>query len=357
MISIYFVGDIMLSRNVGNKIDKGELNFFEPIKDILKEADILCGNLESPISDNAMKIGSFRASTNSIDIIKMFHILNLANNHIYDCGSEGIRDTLSVLKKHNILSVGIGENIFEAYKPVILEHLDEKIAFIGCTTYKLFQGIKNYDSRYCIATLGIELNKTIEALRKTVDFIVVLVHGGEEFISFPPPSLKKDLESLISKGANVIITHHPHVIGGYQLIECENSKRLIWYSLGDFLFDAQIKRRRETGILVINIEKNNIKCFNFIPLYINENYHLKTADDNLANYIIRRIKNVSEVLKKKDYRNNYLKLYLKELIEFQKDKYITLFKNREFFFLLKYMLKSLKYTIYILKKIISGGYK
>jgi len=345
----------MLSRDVGKRIKEGDINFFEPIKDILQKADILCGNLESPISDNAVRIGAFCAPKKSIEIIKNFHVLNLANNHIYDCGSQGIEDTLYLLKRYNILGIGIGKSLAEAYKPVVIEQTGEKIAFIGCTTYEIFHGIRNYDSKYYIATLGEELEKAIENLRSNDDFIVILVHGGNEFIPFPPPSLMLSLEKLISLGADLVVTHHPHVIGGYKLIEEKNGKKLIWYSLGDFLFDSEVGKRKETGLLTVRIESNKISYFEFIPFYINENYHVEKVDGILAKHILERIKNISSLINREYYKKNYENLYIKEFLSFQKEKFYTIYRKHGLIFLSKYILKSLRYVFTYIKMFIVKG--
>lgn len=88
-----FLGDIMLDRGVEYMVRKeGKADFrwpFLKIADYLKEADILFGNLESPISDNGHKVGSiysFRADPEAMDglIYAGFDVVSLANNHIFD---------------------------------------------------------------------------------------------------------------------------------------------------------------------------------------------------------------------------------------------------------------------------------
>ena|GEM_PF-2595138 len=358
MISLGFVGDIMLSRNIGVKIEKGEVKFLESLKSILKEVDILCGNLESPISDTATKIGAFRAPKKSIEIIKDFQILNLANNHIYDCGSEGIRDTLNTLKEYKILSVGVGKSFLEAYNAAIVEVKGQKIAFLGCMIPEIFYDISRIsDGEYSIATLGPIIEIAIEELKGKVDFTVILVHGGNEFISFPPPSLKLALKNLLLKGADLIVTHHPHVLGGYQIIKMNGRKKLIWYSLGDFIFDSLVDERRKTGVLVVKINKNLIESFDFIPLYIKENYLLEMADYSLSQHILGKIKYVSAVLNRKDYENIYNVLYIKEFINFQKGKFYSVLKKHGYIYFIYFTIRSFKFIFNYLRKFLRGEHR
>lgn len=358
MVMIGFVGDIMLSREVGNRIMEGKLNFLENIEDLLSEVDILCGNLESPISDNPERIGVFSAPTKSKEIIKNFHILNLANNHIYDGGLKGIEDTLKILRENNIKYVGIGESIEEAYSPSIIEKDNLTFAFLGCISSDLFFSMRKYNiTKYYISVLDGNFERTVENLKGKVDFIIILVHGGNEFVSLPPPSLKDKLELLISKGANLIITHHPHIIGGYRVFRLDKNLKLIWYSLGDFIFDSKINSRKMTGMLLVDISNSGIEDFKFLPMYINKEYKLEKANDILSKMIIDKINKNSLIIGNEKYTKLHNSLYMKEFIRFQIEKLYTIYKEYGIFAFLNYVIRSIKYFIYYVKKIIRGGYK
>ena len=347
----------MLSRNIGVKIEKGEINFIKSLDYILKEVDILCGNLESPISDTAPKIGIFRAPKKSIEIIKPFKLLNLANNHIYDSGSEGIRDTMYLLEEYKILNVGIGTTFSQAYRPACIEMKGQKVAFFGCVTPEIFRCIKKSNGEYYIATLGNYLEIAVEEMKSKVDFIIVLVHGGNEFIPFPPPSLKVNLENLILKGADLIVTHHPHVLGGYQIIKRDGGEKLIWYSLGDFIFDSFVKKRRETGILTVRINKKLINSFDFIPFYRNENYQLEVPNYKASQSILEKIKFVSNILNYKHYEKIYIKLYIKEFVNFQWEKLYAIQKKEGYIYLVYFIFRKFKYALHFLRKFLAGEYK
>ncbi|MDO8264822.1 MAG: CapA family protein, partial [Candidatus Parcubacteria bacterium] len=103
ILTLIFTGDIMMDRGVEYSIrQKGNGDFkfpFLKIADFLKDADILVGNLESPISDKGEKVGSiysFRSDLKAIEGLSFagFDILSVANNHAFDYGRLALEDTL-----------------------------------------------------------------------------------------------------------------------------------------------------------------------------------------------------------------------------------------------------------------------
>ena len=121
--SLLFVGDIMLSRNVGAEMElRNDYAYpFRKIADVLRSADLTFGNLEGPISDvgkDKHNLYSFRADPRSVEGLKIsgFDVVSLANNHTTDWGEEAMEQTIELLRKEHILSVGAGKNAEEAKK-------------------------------------------------------------------------------------------------------------------------------------------------------------------------------------------------------------------------------------------------
>jgi len=96
------VGDIMLDRGVEYIVERqgdGDWRFpFLKIADLIKKSDIAFGNLEGPISDKGVKVGSIYSFRHSPEVINGltfagFDILSVANNHIFDYGREAMEDS------------------------------------------------------------------------------------------------------------------------------------------------------------------------------------------------------------------------------------------------------------------------
>ena len=137
-ITVILTGDIMLDRGV-EYIVKDDWRFpFLKIADYFKEADIVFGNLEGPISDKGTKVGSiysFRANPKAIEGLTYanFNVLSLANNHSFDYGPLALKDTFLRLNKAGIDFCGGGLNETEAFSPVIKNINGTKIGFLAYT--------------------------------------------------------------------------------------------------------------------------------------------------------------------------------------------------------------------------------
>ena len=78
--------------------------------------------------------------------------------------------------------------------------------------------------------------ETVAALRSCrsrADMVVLIVHWGIEEYRYPSPEQRAQALRLQAAGADLILGHHPHVLQGVE----ENSRGVIAYSLGNFLFD------------------------------------------------------------------------------------------------------------------------
>lgn len=252
-ITLLFVGDIMLSRLIGDIMAQNNdwrYPFLETAE-FLKNADIAFGNLEGPISARGTKVGSiysFRSDPRAIEglLYAGFDVLSIANNHIWDYGANAVWDTISILEKSGIGVVGGGINYPEAHQPFIKDIDNTKIAFLGYTNLiPLSVGSKT--SKPAIAYFDIDQAiADIKEARKKADLIVVSLHWGNEYETTQNTNQKKVARALIDAGAQLIIGHHPHVV---QLVE-EYNGGYIAYSLGNFVFDQNFSPDTKTGLVL-----------------------------------------------------------------------------------------------------------
>ena len=265
-INLFFIGDIMLDRGVEYMIDKeggGDFRFpFLKIVDELKKSDLLFGNLEGPISDRGVKVGSiysFRFKPEAIDglIYAGFDILSLANNHMFDYQRIALEDTMSVLKENGIDYIGAGFNKNEASSLKIKKVQDTKIGFLAYTNL----GPKNWKAREANSGLSWidqnsmdEIKDYIKESKQDVDVLIVSLHAGEEYAEDPTNFQISFAEDCINSGADLVIQHHPHVV---QAIEKYNNG-WIAYSLGNFIFDQHFSEETMKSI-ILKVVINNKK--------------------------------------------------------------------------------------------------
>lgn len=289
-INLSFVGDISLaddweimpyydSRNNGVYGILGE-----KVVDIMNEADIMVANNEFTVSNRGARMPNkyytFRAYPERLSIYGKIgvDIVSIANNHVYDYGEDAFLDMLGHLKEYDIPYVGGGINREEATSPYYFIANGYKIAFIAATRaekYILTPEATDTSSGVFRAYDPTLLIETISEVKKTSDFVIVLIHWGRED-SHELEQVQIDTGKMyIDAGADLIVGSHAHVLQG---MEFYNGK-LIAHNLGDFIFNRETK---DTGILSVTINEEGNMSYEFIPCFqSNFKTTLLEGDDKL----------------------------------------------------------------------------
>ena len=243
------------------------LGSFSSVRSIITKCDHAIVNLESPITYNNKSIlkdgPSLRNPRKAIKIVKYcgFNEVTLANNHLMDYGEQGVKDTIKACNEHGILTVGAGENLSEARKALLLRKDDFSLGLLNVCEHE--SSIATDESAGAAPLEFADLYYDIKDLRKEVDKVIVIIHGGCEHYQLPTPRMKRDYHLIIDFGADIIVNHHQHCYSGYEVY---NGKP-IFYGLGNFFFDNPHKRHdkwNEGMALKLEITKDDT-CFEMIP--------------------------------------------------------------------------------------------
>jgi len=138
-LTMSVAGDLMCTKGLDGAKDR----LYEDVADLVFGADIAFANLESTLTTGAIGSTTFTAEdTPKINLTptqyetvvshrgRRFDVVQLANNHILDCGEEGVRTTLSYLKKDGIEQVGVNETAEDALRPRITELKGLRIGWV-----------------------------------------------------------------------------------------------------------------------------------------------------------------------------------------------------------------------------------
>lgn len=192
------------------------------------------GNKGNPINKRGVHL---RSSDKLIEALKQLNVIVvcLANNHSMDFGQEALEELIIKLKKENILFLGAGVNLKEAYQylhipniSVILQNFAWNVEEAVYAT-KYNAGVSPLDRKFII-----EQTKFLKKQNPKLTIINVY-HWGFEYNLLPMPLDIQFAHDSIDAGADLIIGHHPHVI---QPQERYNDKN-IFYSLGNFYFGSR----------------------------------------------------------------------------------------------------------------------
>lgn len=269
-IELTFAGDIMLSRGLDKYLNEKGYDYpYENVKDIFLSDDLTIVNLECPITSygrgaNKAKRFVFKANSENAFAMKRagIDLCDLANNHTMDYRSEGLGDTMDVLTKAEIAYVGAGENASSN-----MSYIFEKNGYkVGILAYSLFppEGMvyneNNPNINYLSEFEDLKSERVKTDLKKLkADFKIVYFHWGVEYEPFARDMQKKLARDTIDGGADFVVGTHPHVIQGSEVY----NGKYIYYSIGNCVFDKQIQKGTDEGMLLrVNIGKNksvNIK--------------------------------------------------------------------------------------------------
>jgi hypothetical protein len=259
--------------------------------------DLNVVDLECPLtlSESArLKTGPHqKAHPETVHLLKHLgiHVATLANNHIMDYGSEGFRDTMERCTEQGIRTVGAGSTAQEAEEPLSLRVRDRKVALVNMADNEF---LTTPDGAFrCNPIDPVRSFRTVAQTRKDHDFVVVIVHGGNEFYELPSPRIKQLYRSLVEMGADAVVAHHTHAFSGYETY----LSKPIFYGLGNFLYDWPGKRDQGWNRgYVVRLSLGDRVGFDVIPLKQNNEapgiFHLDQGETDLFQKEINRLNGI-----------------------------------------------------------------
>ncbi len=212
---------------------------FNSLLDVFSAADLVAGNLEFPLTDagkGIVKCGPvLKGKKECIRLLQNagFDVVGLANNHIRDCGDEGVLSTLECSRNAGMLTVGAGRDAAEAATPLVVDVAGWKIGILAFAEHEfnaagpdwaganLFDPYESFDA--------------IKELRTQCDYMTVLYHGGIEYYAYPSPLLQKKCRKLADAGADLILCQHSHCVGTAE----SRGNATILYGQGNTLFGCR----------------------------------------------------------------------------------------------------------------------
>ena len=287
---INFFGDVSLKevKHESFSIDPG-------ITELIVNADCNVANLEAPLTYSADGLPYqsilMKAEPVKSELVNMFDIFSLANNHIMDFKLKGLLDTIAFLKSLNKGYFGIGLSRAESFQPFTTDIEQIPVAFFGFTRWhragRKAAGTTPDDVR--------QLTRRISEMSRHGYFVVVYAHWNYEYMDYPAPGNRKIARELIDAGADLILGSHPHVIQGYE----KYRGKFIFHSLGNFIFDLPLYnddwRLKQTFILTINVNEDKTYSHEITPVYTDAS-SVKILKDREGDLLLERLTELSSVL-------------------------------------------------------------
>jgi poly-gamma-glutamate synthesis protein (capsule biosynthesis protein) len=243
-VAILFVGDVMLDRTVATRIKRAK-DWSYPFTQVgsLKAGpfgvyDLAVGNLEGPVTPNRLppvKSIDFAFDPQVIPALQAagFDAVSQANNHALDQGHAGFGESYRRLYEAGLNPFGHETRDDADSALVVLERRGRKIALLGFNTTS-----NPLDRKLA--------GEALRQAREQADFVIPVVHWGNEYQSRPHKTQVDLAHWLIDQGADAVVGGHPHWM---QSVESYRG-RPIAYSLGNFVFDQDWSSETKLGLAI-----------------------------------------------------------------------------------------------------------
>ena len=235
VVAIVATGDIVMGSTPNLPSDGGR-SFFSDVETDLA-GDVVLGNLEGTLSTGGgSKCG--KGSTNCFAFQTPpsyarwlqeagFTVMNLANNHAYDFGAAGLRQTTDAL-------AGVGLEWTGRPGQITVQKVGGiRIAVVGFAPYPWAQSLTDIAAA----------KKLVRKAARSADVVVVTMHAGAEgsdrqhvkrgtelFLGENRGDSMRFAHAVVDAGADLVVGSGPHVLRGMEWYK----GRLIAYSLGNF---------------------------------------------------------------------------------------------------------------------------
>ena len=235
LVQVVATGDIVMGSTPNLPPDGGR-SFFSDVQADLA-GDVVLGNLEGTLSTG----GGSKCSANSTNCYAFqtppsyarwlaqagFTVMNLANNHAYDYGPSGLRQTIAALK-----TVGLGYTGRPGQ--VTVEKVGQiRVALVGFASYPWAASLIDIAAA----------RRLVQKASRLADVVIVTMHAGaegtdrqhvarvtERFLGENRGNAVRFSHAVVDAGADLVVGHGPHVLRGMEWYK----RSLIAYSLGNF---------------------------------------------------------------------------------------------------------------------------
>lgn len=241
-MNLFFCGDIM----PGGVLPYQDNYISTELKSFMNNFDFRIGTLESAIGTNLsydpVKIAGrqnivYARNEDFFRVKEMgFDVVSLANNHVWDLGEEGLKNTISILQKNGIKYCGAGMNIEEASRPAVIEKGGLMVVILAYCMYgNKYLGYVELAGENKAGINPLDIDRVVSDIKQAkqkYDKVIVMPHWGREYRYEPLPECVAMAKQMIGAGADAVLGSHTHQVQPF----LELKGKPVCFSMGNFLF-------------------------------------------------------------------------------------------------------------------------
>jgi len=238
--------------------------YYLPIRSIVRSADIAFVNQETVFAGEEVGFSSWplfnTPSEAGLALIETgFNVVNHANNHAMDMGERGAVYTLDFWAQHpQITLIGLYGSREDRYALTVREVNSIRVGWLTYT-YGLNGMPLPRNRPYMVPLIDTEvMEREITAMRPLVDFLIVSMHWGYEYVHSPNAEQRELAAFMADLNVDLIIGHHPHVLQPMEFLpRSDGGETLVVYSLGNFLSAQHDNNTLLGGLLYLEVTKTD----------------------------------------------------------------------------------------------------
>ena len=278
---------------------------FTYVKPWIEQADLAIADFEGTISPEFPLAGYplFNAPSEVVAAIKEagYDIVDLAHNHILDSQLNGLMSTSKAFTDAGIATVGVYPEGNRATAPLQIREVNGiKIAILAYAYgFNGMEGNLTQEEQagYLSDLTAEKMQAEIERAEKEADITIVMPQMGVEYQLEPTVEQQTLYRQMVDWGADLVFGGHPHVAEPTETIEKAGQKKLIVYSMGNFISNQRMETMEgvsnyqwtERGVLMdVTIEKKDgqtiIQTAQAHPTWVNRVPNGRYSPDGTALY-------------------------------------------------------------------------
>ncbi|WP_177326059.1 CapA family protein [Nannocystis exedens] len=328
-VRLMFVGDTMFGRRFTDEDQDGQQEASDLIRsasraadaekvvryvaDALASADYAVANLECTVSadpgpEHPYKAYTFYSHPDTLAGLTAAGVdgVSLGNNHVFDYLGTGVYDTINAVADHGLDWTGA-----EMSETAALDTAIRRTVSGVPLSLQGFSALRTDGSQlsdYLLVALDPAKPGALDASDDNFDeffaaeegrFRVPMIHGGQEFSSYPIDAMRERFVDLVDGGAGLVVAHHTHTMHGIGLVDPGDGPRFVLMSLGNFIFDQSTFATTQSFIAVADVDATaygfDVARLELIPVHV-ENYVPKLLAGRALERHARQLGHLSSTL-------------------------------------------------------------
>jgi poly-gamma-glutamate synthesis protein (capsule biosynthesis protein) len=242
MTVLVMTGTTGLTRGIAYKMDVHGVRYpANLIGDWLREADFthVCNEVpfteSCPPPDPNQSSLRFCAHPRHVPLLEEIDVdlIELTSNHINDMGTEPLLASLALFRERGWQYFGGGEDLHDAFEPLLIEHNGNRLAFLGCNydgPYWAWAGENRPGAAPCDMQV---LLPEVARLSQEGYLVIFAFHWEEDELYYPLPEMTGGFRQPAKAGAVIVSGSQAHQPMGFEFY----NGALIHYGLGNLFFD------------------------------------------------------------------------------------------------------------------------